>query len=147
MIYEQILEQLSFNNCKLTLQRRELLKIMVRAKTHLSAREVFERMRLKYPSISFDTVYRNLALFRDIHIINELDFQDGRSRYELNRHHDHHHHLVCLKCGGAWEIPGCPLQQHYINKDVPDNFKVINHRFEIFGYCRECQTGPPGNCG
>jgi Fe2+ or Zn2+ uptake regulation protein len=65
MIYESILEQLSTQKCKLTLQRRELLKILIRAKTPLAAREIYDRMMKKYPSMSFDTVYRNLSLLQD----------------------------------------------------------------------------------
>ncbi len=136
MLYKQILAELAANNCKLTVQRRDILKVLVRAKTHLSARQIFDRLRKTHPQISFDTVYRNLAVMKQLHLVNQLDFQDGRNRYELNRRQDHHHHMICLKCGGAWNIPGCPLD----HLDVHNNFKVINHRFEIFGYCQACQS-------
>jgi len=139
MIYESILEQLSTQRCKLTLQRRELLKILIRAKTPLAAREIYDRMLKKYPHMSFDTVYRNLNLLQDLHIVNRLDFQEGRSRYELNRSQDHHHHLVCLKCGGTWKLKACPLEGLNINNTVPEDFKVTTHRFEVFGYCRQCR--------
>lgn len=137
MGYEEILAELA-NKCKITSKRKEILKILVHAKSPLSAKEIFARVRSAYPQISFDTVYRNLGILKDLNIVSQLDFQDGRSRYELNRHQDHHHHMVCLKCGGAWKIPGCPVE--YLDvKGLSDDFKVINHRFEIFGFCRKCQ--------
>lgn len=138
MIYKEFLDLLSSNNCKLTPQRKEILRVMVRAKVPLTAREIFERIRKKCPQMSFDTVYRNLTILFDLHIVNKLDFQDRRSRYELIRQNNHYHHLVCRKCGNTWKIPVCPLDQIKVEA-VPENFKVTGHRFEIFGYCRECQ--------
>ena len=138
MIYERVLAALASNNCKLTPQRREILKVIVRAKTHLSARQIFDRLRKKYPQMSFDTVYRNLAILRELHIINLVDFRNGCSRYELNRQQDHNHQIICLKCGGAWKLPECPVK-NLTSVNNLDDFKVTGHRFEIFGYCRECQ--------
>jgi Fe2+ or Zn2+ uptake regulation protein len=138
MIFRRLLDELSSNKIKITPQRKDILKILVRAKIHLSAREIYERMHPKYSNMSFDTVYRTLALLNQLGIVNTLDFKDGCSRYELNRHRDHHHHLVCLKCGGAWNLLGCPLE--YVSMpNVPGDFKVTTHRFEVFGYCGECQ--------
>lgn len=139
MTHEEILAHLVSRKCKLTPQRREILRVLVRARTHLSAREIFDRLRRKNPGISFDTVYRTLSILKDLHIVNQLDFQDGRSRYELNRQ-EHHHHVVCLRCGGAWEIRGCPVEHMSVEDKGPADFQVTGHRFEIFGYCRDCRT-------
>lgn len=143
MIYEEILAELSSKNCKLTSQRKEILRVLVRARSHLSAKEVFERLHRNFPNLSFDTVYRNLTTLEELNIINRLDFGDGRSRYELNRRHEHHHHMICLKCGGTWEIDGCPMEHVTISSQGPQNFKITGHRFELFGYCRDCQQKQP----
>lgn len=139
MIFEEILAELSSRKCKLTSQRKEILKVLVRARTHLSAKEVFERLRKVFPNLSFDTVYRNLTTLEELNIIDRLDFGDGRSRYELNRKHGHHHHMVCLRCGGTWEIAGCPMEHVAMDNEGPQNFKITGHRFELFGLCRDCQ--------
>lgn len=137
MDYKSLEAELVSNNCKLTPQRKEILKILLRAKTHLTAREIFYRLRRKQPNASFDTVYRNLSILTQIHVIHQLDFRDGRSRFELNRQKDHHHHMVCLRCGETWKIRECPFER--VSFVVPDDFKVVNHRFEIFGFCKSCQ--------
>lgn len=138
MYYQQLINKLSSNKCKLTPQRKEILKILVRAKTHLSAREIYERLCRKNSGISFDTVYRNLAILTSLHIVNQLDFHDGCSRYELIRDEEHHHHMICLKCGGAWEIPACPMEHSELKNSLPESFQVVKHRFEVFGYCKPC---------
>jgi len=138
LIYEQLLAELASNNYKLTPQRREIIRILIRARSPLSAKEIYKRLSVKLSNLSFDTVYRTLATLKDLGIVNKLDFQDGCGRYELNRCNDHHHHMVCLKCGEAWEIPGCPVE-HLPIGNLPNNFKVTDHRFELFGYCQSCQ--------
>lgn len=139
MKYEELQTRLVEQKCKVTPQRREILRILLAAKKHLSAREVYDRIRKNFPRVSFDTVYRNLHLLTELHIVNRLDFSDGCRRYEINNRHTHHHHLVCLGCGGAWELPGCPLESIRVDDNRRD-FRVVTHRFEVFGYCGPCQV-------
>lgn len=139
MNLEEIQNKLIEQKCKVTPQRKEILRILLAAKKHLSAKEVFDRIRNSFPRASFDTVYRNLHLLAELHIVNKLDFSDGRRRYEINNRHTHHHHLVCLGCGGAWELSGCPLENIRV-AEAEQEFRVVTHRFEVFGYCASCQV-------
>lgn len=138
MNIDEIQGTLIKQKCKVTPQRKEILRILLAAKKHLSAKEVFNRIRKNFPRASFDTVYRNLHLLAELHIVNRLDFSDGCRRYEINNRHTHHHHMVCLSCGGAWELPECPLESIRVSENVQD-FRVVTHRFEVFGYCASCQ--------
>src|SRR5689334_18191050 len=54
---------------------------------------------LKHHHVRADqaTIYRNLDTLAQSHLINRIDFQEGKFRYEL--HEAHHHHLVCDVCG------------------------------------------------
>lgn len=139
MNYEEIQARLIDQKCKMTPQRKEILRILLAATKHLSAKEVFNRIRKNFPRASFDTVYRNLHLLVELHIVNRLDFSDGCRRYEINDRHTHHHHLVCLGCGGAWELPVCPLENIRVDEGERQ-FQVVTHRFEVFGYCAACQV-------
>ncbi|ADG82768.1 Fur family transcriptional regulator [Thermincola potens] len=139
MIYQRILEELATHNCKITPQRREIIKTLIQAKAPLSAKQIFDRLRTRNPKMSFDTVYRNLAILKELQVVRQLDFHDGKSRFEIDRGPKHHHYLVCLKCGGAWKIDGCPMENLNIN-NIPTDFKVTNHRFELFGYCKDCRS-------
>ncbi len=139
MMYREVLAELVSNKCKITPQRKEIIKIMIRAKQPLSARQVFTRMQKHFPDMSFDTVYRNLALLTELHILNRLDYQDTGSTYELMRQRQHWHHLVCLKCGETWRLDTCPLE-HVRLSNMPEDFTVVNHKFELFGYCKDCKN-------
>lgn len=140
MLYKQIIERLVDNDCKITPQRKEIIKTLIYAKTHLSAKEIYARLRRKYPNLSQDTVYRNLAILKELRVVNQLDFLEGKSRYELNRDHHHYHYLVCIGCGGTWKIESCPME--YLDvQSVPKDFQVTSHRFELFGFCANCEGG------
>jgi Fur family peroxide stress response transcriptional regulator len=81
------------NGLKVTHQRLEIFKILLSMEYHPSAEEVFEAVRKKIPTISFDTVYRTLALFENSGVIRKVQYLDTRTRYDSNM--DIHYHLVC----------------------------------------------------
>ena len=130
------IEQLQAKGVKITPQRQEILKVFLESQDlHLSAEEVHGRIMVKFPSMSLDTVYRNLSMLQKLGILTELNFGDRKSLFEINNS-QHHHHLVCTKCGGSQEIEFCPLD--FLDKQHIKNFKVQKHSFEIFGICANC---------
>lgn len=82
------------------------------------------------------TVYRQIEKLLTENVIIEVELGDGKKRYEL-KSLDHHHHLVCKKCGSLEDIE---LDEHIILKEVSrkSNFKVEDHSLEFFGYCVKC---------
>lgn len=130
------IEQLQAKGIKITPQRQEILHVFLSEENlHLSAEEVHSRITAKYPSMSLDTVYRNLAMLQEQGILTELNFGERKSLFEINNS-EHHHHLVCTKCGGSQEIDFCPLD--FMDRKKIKNFKIEKHSFEIFGICANC---------
>lgn len=113
------------------------MEILLAEEKHWTAKEILVKLRAKFPQVSFDTVYRNLGLLKQMGLVHEMVLGDGGSRYSLCCSQGHHHHLVCLGCGHTVEIPVCPMQQ--INgMELNCKFKITGHRFEVYGYCEEC---------
>ncbi|MDD2586779.1 MAG: transcriptional repressor [Syntrophomonadaceae bacterium] len=133
----ELLERLSALGFKITPQRRLILEVLQESNRHLSAEEIAELVREIQPSVSVATIYRNLNLLVEIHLVSKLDLHDGPARYELNRGHDHH--MVCLDCGTAIKIGACPMQEDIKNIIQEKGFEVSSHHFEITGYCKQCQ--------
>lgn len=133
-----MLEKLKSGGYRITPQRQEILKCFRPGGKHYSAEEVHRKVRRRFPNISLDTVYRNLNTLKELGIIQALNFEDGKSRYELAWEDAHHHHLICLKCGESQELDFCPLK--FIDSDLlrDRDFKVERHSFEIYGYCSGC---------
>lgn len=85
------------------------------------------------------TVYRIMEVLLNVGLVKRIDFQEGKFRYELNKHH--HHHLVCRSCGKV--IPFAETQclgisEAEIKKKF--GFQVKDHNLEIFGNCHLCSS-------
>jgi Fur family zinc uptake transcriptional regulator/Fur family ferric uptake transcriptional regulator len=131
-------DRLKRGGYKITPQRQEIIKCFGSGGKHYSAEEVHRKISRRFPNISLDTVYRNLNILKQLGIISALNFTDGKSRYELAGEDRHHHHLVCLKCGGSQEVEFCPL--NFLDSTLlrEKDFTVERHSFEIYGYCSRC---------
>ena len=123
---------------RLTRQRQAVLNSFTEDHQHLSAEEVYQRVKEVQPRISLATVYRNLELLTRLGLLQQFSLADGTRRYELASHH--HHHLVCIDCGGAQDLPGCPLNQKIRGYSRENNFTIIHHSFEIYGVCEDCSA-------
>jgi Fur family zinc uptake transcriptional regulator len=93
-------------------------------------------MQKQYPDLSFDTIYRNLTLFEELSILEGTELNGERKFRICCSTKDHHHHLICLSCGKTKHIKSCPMDAML---GEPDEFRITGHKFEIYGYCKECE--------
>ncbi|MGB9804211.1 Fur family transcriptional regulator [Desulfofundulus sp.] len=148
MNLKEALYRLKAQGVRLTPQRQEVLRVLIEdagKEEHLSAEEIWRRVKERYASISFDTIYRTLRLLTRCGLASELDFFDGCRRFEFAGH-GHHHHLVCLKCGRAEELDICPEECLARVQAEKPGFKVTSHEFQIYGFCQRCQLLQADDC-
>jgi Fur family zinc uptake transcriptional regulator len=142
MTVEQTLQLLKEYGYKYTGKREEMVRIFDRERRYLSAKEILKYMQEDYPTLSYDTIYRNLALFEELDILEATDL-GGERIYRLQcSTNEHHHHLICLSCGKSRHIKSCPMEAML---GEPDEFMITGHKFEIYGYCTGCEPNdlPP----
>ncbi|TCP29715.1 Fur family zinc uptake regulator [Scopulibacillus darangshiensis] len=133
------IEILKDKGYKYTGKREEMLELFSKEKRYLTPKEVIEVMKNDHPGISFDTIYRNLALFSELDILESTEL-NGEKRFRFScSTNDHHHHFICLDCGKTQEIKNCPMDAVETNSD---GFTVTGHKFEVYGYCSECHDQP-----
>lgn len=131
---EDIVGRMSSQGLRITDQRRTLAKLFAESPGYLAPKDVYEYMGKFYSGLSFDTVYRNLRVMEELSVLEQVVFEDG-VKFKLHcREHHHHHHLICLNCGHTLPIKFCPMEQ----TAVPEEFQVVKHKFEVFGYCKDC---------
>jgi len=141
-------DQLKDKGYKMTSQRQAILDVLIENDgKHLSTEEIYELVKKRYPDIGVATVYRTLLLFDRMELVYKLDFDDGCSRYELNKNkEDHrHHHLICMSCGSVSEVEEDlldSLEEEILNKK---GFLVKDHRVKFYGICKKCSEKIPND--
>ena len=121
-----------------TAQRELLLRLIHEFHGHVDASELYERARERQPRLSLSTVYRNLSLFKQLGIVDEHQFTDGRRYYEPKTRR-HHQHLVCVGCGDVFEF-NCPSARRLRTKISNDSgFDIVDTEVRLIGYCPKCQ--------
>ncbi len=136
----EIRESLRRKGYRLTPQREAIIKILLEnPNQHLAAEDIYVMVRRAHPEIGMATVYRTLDLLSTEKIINEMNFEEGYSRYELESQ-THHHHLVCLKCGKIIEFNDNLLEEveEVISKE--HGFSIVGHLLKFYGYCSHCSN-------
>jgi Fe2+ or Zn2+ uptake regulation protein len=121
-----------------TTQRAVILDEVRAAGAHLTAGELFERVRRRYPSIAYGTVYRSLHLLVKHGLIQELTFADQASRFDARV--ERHDHVFCAECGllDDVEVPVALIAQ-YIAAER-SGFEIIHHHTMFTGRCPACRA-------
>lgn len=139
MLSRYVLDKLEGLAYRITPQRKAILQVLEdnRGK-HLSAEQIYLKVRKKRANIGMATVYRTLDALDNLGILHKTSFDEGLYRYEFCTEDRHHHHLICLTCGNIVEIEEDLLQ--YLKQKVEDKgFKVEDHNLVIYGVCQNCQ--------
>jgi len=138
---QHIKEALHDAKYKLTPQREVTLRVLLENESdHLSAEDVFMKVKEKYPEIGLATVYRTLELLNELKILDKINFGDGVARYDLRKEgaEHFHHHLVCISCGDVEEIEEDLLGDVEDKVENDFHFKITDHRLTFHGVCKSC---------
>ena len=114
-------------------------KLVFEALEHLSkpvsANEINDYLKNK---IDLTSVYRTISLLVKSEMVNVILFGEGKKRYELINKNEHHHHLVCEKCGDVEDVE---MKESSLLKSVEEQSKFVikKHNLEFFGLCANCQ--------
>lgn len=124
---------------KATPQRLMILGALRHADGHLTAGEIFEQMRVEYPYVDISTVYRTLAVLKDLRLVSETDMGTGDTTYEWVREHRLHHHLICRNCDAVTSLDHKYLEDLGAQIVAETSFKPDLDHFAIFGLCASCR--------
>jgi Fe2+ or Zn2+ uptake regulation protein len=121
-----------------TTQRAIILAEVEAFDGHLTAGEIFERVRRRYPTIAYGTVYRTLHLLAEHGLIQELTFADQASRFD--KRVERHDHVHCTDCGIILDVdvPVALMATHVAEEQ--SGFVITSHHTVFSGLCPECQA-------
>ncbi len=121
-------------------QREHILGVFLRIERHLTTAELYGIVRKKYPNIGYATVYRAMRTICKAGLAEKIDFGDGATRYEHKYGHEHHDHLICLKCGRFIEAMKPEVEKLQEKMAKEHSFTPIRHKMQIFGICKRCKA-------
>ncbi len=123
---------------RLTPQRMAVLKTLVNGEGHLSAEQIYERVRADFPMTSLATIYKTVTVLKEMGEVLELGFGDGCNRYDGSKPYAHPH-LICTECKSIIDVDVEALGK--LPQDVAQRtgYQIMSHRFDFFGVCPSCQ--------
>jgi Fur family peroxide stress response transcriptional regulator len=135
--YEAIIAKLKEDHKKLTPQRLAIAKILSSSKGHPSVESIYDQLKPDFPTMSLATVYRNVMTIKSLGEVLELGFPDGSNRYDGNKPYPHPH-VICVKCKKVIDPQLITLQDMTAELADETGFKILSHRLDFFGICKEC---------
>jgi len=133
----EIIRKLTEQGYRLTPQRIMIVSAIEDSDGHISAEEIYAQVVTKYPHVNISTVYRTLELLKQLGLVTETDFGEGRVRYHPAGK-GHHHHLVCTDCGTVIDLDESLLSS--LESMLLREYKFIADlkHLAIFGRCVKC---------
>lgn len=122
---------------RMTHQREIILKELQASGLHLTADELYDRVKKVLPRISLATVYRNLEILTQAGMIAKREVSGRQKRFDSEV--GDHDHIFCIKCHRLdnleidhTEIGGLPATGI-------EGYTVLGYRLEFIGICSSCR--------
>jgi Fur family ferric uptake transcriptional regulator len=106
-------------------------------KGFVSAQELHLNLKNAGSTIGLATVYRALADLASQNEADSLQSKDGELLYRACGT-EHHHHLICRKCGKTVEIEAEKVEAWADEVAKEHGFTKPSHTIDIFGDCGNC---------
>jgi len=87
---------LKIHSLKATPQRLSVLDVLC-SHGHATLESIEKETRVKFPTLSLSTIYRNINEMLKKGILSEVKIANKKEYYELTK--EDHAHLVCSSCG------------------------------------------------
>jgi Fur family peroxide stress response transcriptional regulator len=135
--FDELIAALKQRDYRLTPQRVELVRLIAISEGHPSAAQLYERVRTRFPTMSQATVYKTLALLKEMNQVQEVDLH-GDSHYDGNRPAPHPH-LICMHCKRIMDAE-MELSPGLISQlEQASGYQIIRPQITFLGLCPDCK--------
>jgi Fur family peroxide stress response transcriptional regulator len=136
---QKMVDALRQGQYRITPQRLAILKVLAESKGHPSVESIFEQVKPTFPTTSLATIYKNVAVLKELGQVLELGFSDGSNRYDGKKPWDHPH-VVCTVCKKILDPDIAALEDMTQELARVTGFSITRHRLDFFGICPDCQN-------
>jgi Fe2+ or Zn2+ uptake regulation protein len=124
---------------RLTAQRCLVLEVLEDSDEHLDAESLYDRAKVHNADISLATVYRTLAVLKEMGLVEEHRLGKEHAHYEPVRNGPHYH-FTCLSCGKVIEFDTSLVTQIEQELSAREGVRVTGSHLHLSGYCARCQN-------
>jgi len=135
---KRLIEALRASGRRLTRQRQLVLQVLEESDDHLDADMLYDRAKARDPNISLATVYRSLALLKDVGLVEEHRLGQEHAHFEAVQETPHYH-FTCLKCGQVIEFDAPQVDLVVQELADQEGLQVTDVHLLLSGYCTECR--------
>jgi Fur family peroxide stress response transcriptional regulator len=135
---ERLQDALRAAGRRLTPQRRLILQVLEESDLHLDAEALYDRVKARDPDVSLATVYRTLAVLREMGLVEEHRLGEDHGHYEAV-HQEPHYHFSCLRCGKVIEFDTPLVAQVEQALCEQEGVCVTSIHLHVSGYCAQCR--------
>lgn len=83
------------------------------------------------------TVYRAVAAMEAAGYLERVGTRNGSALLTHCSAQQHHHHVVCDRCGGTTHAP-CPIELGLYQDLTDTGFVITRHEVTLYGLCADC---------
>jgi len=131
-----IIDALRKKGYKATSQRIAICRVVLSSHEHPTAQTVYREMRKLHPTVSVATVYKTLRVLNELHLVQELAFPQGETRFDSNV--SPHVNVLCLQCGTVRDVNDQAIRVVVGRAASRIKFTVTALRFDVYGVCEKC---------
>lgn len=118
----------------MTKYEKAIYEIITTSYEHLTANQVYERLKERYPNVVPATVYNNLNKLWESGLIRKVSIEGMPDRYDSAQKHDH---LVCKRCGKILDVSFEDLTAP-LRSQLGEDF--LFYDLKVFYLCPECRA-------
>jgi Fur family ferric uptake transcriptional regulator len=136
------IDKLHTTGHRLTPQRRLILDILQESAAripseHLDAETLYIRAKARDTNISLATVYRSLALLKEIGLVQQHQLGEDHGHFEPIQE-NLHFHFTCLNCGQVIEFEAPEVLGIVHGLQNSRGLQVKEMHLHLGGYCSAC---------
>jgi len=135
---ELFLERLRQRGERVTMQRRQVIDVMLEHGEHLAVQDIQSCLQERGVDLTLPTVYRILQWLKGVGAVCQTDLGQDRIVYQLVGERPHHH-LVCLTCGTVMEIEDQMFAEVRERLRREYGFEPRIDHMAVFGVCEGCR--------
>ena len=139
-VHDAVAEQLRARQQRYTALRRKLVETLGGASDPLTINDLQRAAK----GVALSSLYRNLAILEECAVVSRIMTSNGSAIFELSEtHSEHHHHLVCAKCGVVRDIVVPESIEHGLDQQLvklarKEGFSFQHHQLDVIGLCGKC---------